>query len=423
MAKPKLLRITTVPISLHKLLKGQMRYMSQYYDVVAVSSSGKMLQEVGINEGVRTEAVEMTREITLGKDIRSLWQMYRLMRREKPQIVHTHTPKAGIVGMMAAWLARVPVRLHTIAGLPVMEAEGNKRKLLLWVEKLTYLFATKVYPNSKGLMDFVLENKLTKPEKLKIIAGGSSNGIDTAYFSRSHYAEDKRQTLRSELGIGEDDFVFIFIGRMTSHKGVNELISAFAEVSSSEFKVQSSEFGVLSSEDTRITNPRDEDFDQSTSNYKLKTSNCKLILVGPLEESLDPLLPETLHAMKTNPDIIYVGYQDDVRPYFAISDALAFPSYREGFPNVVMQAGAMDLPSIVSDINGCNEIIIEGENGLIVPAKNADALREAMQYFLDNPEKVKEMAEKSRRMIVDRYEQQAVWESILEEYRKLEITN
>ena len=180
--RKKLIRITTVPGSLDKLLDGQLKFMSAYYDVVAVSSYSETLEKVHEKEGVRVKSVEMTRQITLGKDVIALWKMYRFLRKEKPFIVHTHTPKAGIVGMMAAWIARVPIRLHTVAGLPLMEATGNKRRLLNWVEKITYSLATKVYPNSYGLYDFIVSHKLCGEKKLKVIGSGSSNGINSAFF-------------------------------------------------------------------------------------------------------------------------------------------------------------------------------------------------------------------------------------------------
>ena len=134
--------------------------MADHFEVVGVSSSGPDLEEVHKNEGIRVEAIEMTRQITPFQDLVSLWKLYRFLKKEKPQIVHTHTPKAGIIGMLAAKLAGVPHRLHTVAGLPLMEASGTKRKLLDFVEKLTYRAATRVYPNSKGLYDFILENRL-----------------------------------------------------------------------------------------------------------------------------------------------------------------------------------------------------------------------------------------------------------------------
>jgi glycosyltransferase involved in cell wall biosynthesis len=379
--KKKLIRITTVPISLHKLLKGQLKFMSEFYDVVAVSSYNDVLEQVSKNEGVRIKGVEMTRQITPIKDLKALWKMFRFLRREKPFIVHTHTPKAGIVGMTAAWFARVPVRLHTVAGLPLMETKGIKRYLLNFVEKITYSFATKVYPNSFRLRAFIISEKLCKEKKLQVIGNGSSNGINTAFFNPIRYTDDEKKMLRKSLQIDESNFIFIFIGRLVKDKGINELIEAFVG---------------------------------------LQARKCKLLLVGSFEKERDPLLPKTKLEIENNQNIIFVGYQEDVRPYLAISDCLVFPSYREGFPNVVMQAGAMGLPSIVTDINGCNEIILEGKNGIVIPPKNKEALSEAMRYMIEHPAERRKLAEAARPLIASRYEQQAVWNALLEEYRSLE---
>jgi len=382
----KLIRITTVPLSLKVLLKGQLRFMaSNGFDVKGVSSEGEELREVHGNEGIAVEAITMSRKITPFQDLKSLWQMWNFLRKEKPQIVHTHTPKAGIIGMLAARLAGVPHRLHTVAGLPLMEATGTKRKILNIVEKLTYSSATRVYPNSKGLYDFILQNNFTQSNKLKIIANGSSNGIDTTFFSPDQVTEIERVTLREKLNIQPDDFVFVFVGRIVSDKGINELIKAFSEL-------------------------------QTVEN---KPTGIKLLLVGGLENDLDPLNPETLAEINQNKDIISVGFQQDVRSFFAIADALVFPSYREGFPNVVMQAGAMGLPSIVSDINGCNEIIIEGENGLIIPSKNVEKLKEKMLTLAKDKNLYTKLKGNSRRMIENRYEQSVVWNALLEEYEGL----
>lgn len=383
----KLIRITTVPLSLKVLLKGQLRFMaSNGFDVKGVSSEGEELREVHENEGIAVEAITMSRKITPFQDLKSLWEMWNFLRKEKPQIVHTHTPKAGIIGMLAARLAGVPHRLHTVAGLPLMEATGTKRKILNFVEKLTYSSATRVYPNSKGLYDFILQNNFTQSNKLKIIANGSSNGIDTAFFSPDQVTEIERVTLREKLNIQSDDFVFVFVGRIVSDKGINELIKAFSELQAAENN---------------------------------EPAGIKLLLVGGLENDLDPLNPETLAEINQNKDIISVGFQQDVRSFFAIADALVFPSYREGFPNVVMQAGAMGLPSIVSDINGCDEIIIEGENGLIIPSKNVEKLKEKMLTLAKDKNLYTKLKGNSRRMIENRYEQSVVWNALLEEYEGL----
>src|SRR5690554_4856510 len=381
--KPKLIRITTIPLSLELLLKGQLEFMQDYFEVVAVSADKEALERLGKERGYPTYHVEMTRQITPVADIKAVYKLYKYFKKEKPTIVHTHTPKAGIVGMMAAWLAGVPHRLHTVAGLPLMEATGMKRKVLDFVEKLTYSSATKVYPNSKKLKEFILEHQYAPSEKLKVIANGSSNGIDTAYFDPDQVSSAQKQQLKEELEIKADDFVFVFVGRLVGDKGINELVSAFKSVQQEGLQKQP-----------------------------------KLLLVGDFETELDALQEDTLQEIKQNSAILSVGFQKDVRPYFAIADCLAFPSYREGFPNVLMQAGAMGLPSIVSNINGCNEIIVSGENGLIVPVKNSHDLYQAMLTMINDEALYERLQSHARTMIASRFEQVLVWEAILEEYRK-----
>lgn len=381
--KNKLVRITTVPISLEKLLENQLRFMKQHYQVTAISADKVNLERVGKIQQVPTFHVEMTRKITPFQDLKAVWQLYNYFKKEKPFIVHTHTPKAGTLGMLAAKMAGVPHRLHTIAGLPLLEATGLKRKLLNAVEKATYSCATKIYPNSLGLKDIILQEQFCKPKKLKVLGNGSSNGIDTAYFNPENYSTQQNQILKANLGIHAEDFVFIFVGRLVGDKGINELAQAFKKISS-------------------------------------EVERVKLILVGPFESDLDPLEQETINAITTDTNIISVGFQKDVQAYLAISNCLAFPSYREGFPNVVMQAGAMGLPCIVTDINGCNEIIIEGQNGMIIPVKNSDALYDAMQKMIVDNECRKQLQQNARPMIISRYEQQVVWDAILSEYKQLQ---
>ncbi|MFV8345397.1 glycosyltransferase family 4 protein [Flavobacterium sp. ZB4P13] len=379
----KLVRITTVPISLEKLLENQLHFMKSYYKVTAISADKYNLERVGQLQGVTVFYVEMTRQITPLRDLKAVWQLFRFFKKEKPFIVHSHTPKAGTVGMLAAKLAGVPHRLHTVAGLPLLEATGKKRKLLNFVEKITYACATKVYPNSNVLRGIIIQEQFCEQEKLKVIGNGSSNGINTSYFDPELFSVNDKQTLKTNLGITPEDFVFIFVGRLVGDKGINELIRAFQKIA-------------------------------------VEINPVKLLLVGSFESDLDPLAAETLQEISTNNKIISVGFQKDVRPYFAISDALIFPSYREGFPNVVMQAGAMGLPSIVTNINGCNEIVIEGENGTIIPVKNSNAIYEAMNKMIVDNHFSEKLQQNARPMIVCRYEQQVVWEAILAEYKRLE---
>ena len=376
----KLIRITTVPISLDKLLGEQLRYMNQFFKVTAISADKNRLREVADKYGVDSFHVEMTREITPIKDLLALWKLYWFLKREKPDIVHTHTPKAGIVGMLAAKLANIPNRLHTVAGLPLLEETGLKRKILNLVERLTYACATKVLPNSYGLKQIIIDLDFVNPNKLEVIANGSSNGINTKHFSLERIPEQDRQILKNSLDIKENDFVFIFVGRLVKDKGLNELIEAF---------------------------------------QKINRNDVKLLLVGNYEHELDPLLPESLQIIEENDNILSVGWQNDVRPYFAISDALVFPSYREGFPNVVLQAGAMSLPSIVSNINGCNEIIQHKKNGLIIASKNSIELYEAMLMLMNDYKLLFHLKENARKNITTLYDQNIVWEALLLYYKNL----
>ena len=378
----KLIRITTVPMSLDKLLEGQFAFMQSHYEVIAVSSGGKTLDAVGAKESVRVVPIEMSRKITPFKDIRAVWELYKFLKISKPSIVHTHTPKAGIIGMLASYLANVGVRLHTVAGLPLLESKGGKRRLLNLVEKLTYLLATKVYPNSYGLKNIILENRFTKKSKLKVIANGSSNGINLNFFKHSNISKEVIVGLKSHLGILENDFVYVFVGRLVGDKGVNELVKAF----------------------TQIAN-----FNKS----------FKLLLVGHLESELDPLDENTLTTIDVENQILVVGFQKDVRPYLCISNVLAFPSYREGFPNVVMQAGAMDLPSIVTNINGCNEIIEDMHNGLIIESKDIESLKKAMLNIFEDKKLYKTCSQNARKVISSKYEQKLYWNALLQEYNTL----
>ncbi|SDS25835.1 glycosyltransferase family 4 protein [Christiangramia echinicola] len=380
----KLVRITTIPLSLEKLLEGQLSYMNDHYEVIAVSAEKNRLENYGKNNKVRTFWVEMTRAITPWKDLKSLWRFYNFLKREKPFIIHSHTPKAGIIGMLAGKMAGVPVRLHTVAGLPLLEVKGTKRKLLDAVEKLTYRLATRVYPNSFELRKIVLQLKYAEEAKLRVLGEGSSNGIDTTYFQPSLFNKKDNIDLKSELGIPEKDFIFIFVGRLVREKGINELVRAFIKLQSDR-------------------------------------PNSSLLLVGPFEQELDPLDKEVFRIIEENPKIYTTGYQQDVRPYFSIADVLTFPSYREGFPNVVMQANAMNLPAIVTNINGCNEIVEEGVNGVIIPVKNESKILQSMRRLMDDRELCSILAHNARELIQKKYERTRFWNILLKEYKELEV--
>lgn len=378
--KIKILRVVTSSISF-KLIDGQAQFMQQQgYQVITASGGPFPKEEIPQLKGVRfIPQPHLVRPISIKEDLLALRDMIRLIRKERPDIIHSHTPKAGLMGMLAGWLCRVPIRIHTVAGLPLLVHRGFKRKVLNLVERITYRCATYVYPNSHRLRDTIISLKLASPDKLRVIGDGSSNGINVQHFCKALFAEELVDPIRKKLG---GVFTYIFVGRIVRDKGICELVEAF----------------------TRL---------------QQEHPDARLLLVGDFEQELDPLPEEVYRTIQGHPAIYCAGWQDDVRPWFAVADALAFPSYREGFPNVVMQAGAMELPCVVSDINGCNEIIIEGENGLIIPSHDAAALYQAMKRMMEDKALYTHCQQNARPLIASRYKQEDVWQATLEMYRNL----
>lgn len=345
------------------------------YEVVSVSSPGPEVQHLR-EMGVKCIEVSMERHISLSKDIVSLWKLIKVFRKEKPDIVHSMTPKAGMLCMLAAWICRVPVRIHTFTGLVWPTASGLKRKILMATDWLTCACATHVIPEGEGVKTDLLSHGIThKP--LKVLGYGNVRGIDLEHYARTEEVMRKADKIRVK-----DVFTFVFVGRIVRDKGINELVAAFKRLQ------------------TRVPKTR-------------------LILVGEYEDALDPITPEARKEIEDNPCILAVGELKDVRPWLAASDALVFPSYREGFPNVVIEAGAMGLPSIVTDINGSREIIQDGVNGLIVPSKNEDALLKEMERLVDDSALASYLASHARRLVASRYEQGYVKQCLLDFYSQI----
>ena len=353
--------------------------MNNYFNVVGVSSPGSALRAVSKNENIRVIGLPMKRNVSILSDLVSLVRMIVLLNKEKPTIVHTHTPKAGTIGIIASFLCRVPVRIHTIAGMPLLEEVGIKRKILELIERITLTCTTKVLVNSFNLKEVITKNKYCDDRKISVLGHGSSNGIDLTYFSPTAVSIYSVDMTRKRYGLTQKHFVFVFVGRLVGDKGINELVESFESIF--------------------------ESFPDS-----------RLLLVGDYEVGLDPLQSRTNAIIENNVGIISVGYQTDIRPLLSVSNVLVFPSYREGFPNVVMQAGAMGLPSIVSDINGCNEIIVGGTNGIIIPPKNTEHLKDAMIQLLTDKNYYITLKNNCRKLILERYDRKAIWKLLKDEY-------
>lgn len=379
--KKKLIRVVTSDVTF-SLVKGQLKFLSKDFEVTAVSSPGYKLDTIPQTEGVKTKAIKISRRISPFNDIAALYKLYVFFKREAPDIVHSMTPKAGLLSMVAAYLAKVPVRMHTFTGLIFPSKTGFFQKTLIAMDKILCRCATTIIPEGNGVKDDLINHGITtKP--LNLIANGNINGVNIAYYNKNIYSERDKQRLKKNLNLNEDDYIFIFAGRLVGDKGINELIEAFVKLST------------------------------------LKP-NVKLLLLGRCESALDPLDKTTIKNLENHDKIITVGWRQDIRPYFAISNSMIFPSYREGFPNVVLQACAMKLPCVVSNISGCNEIIANGVNGFIIPPKDANTLYEYMQEICSmSLEAHKTMGNTSRQLIIDKFEQNFVWNSLLLKYNSL----
>lgn len=372
----KLIRSATVPGSLSTFLDGSIETLMEKFDLVLLSSPGAELEELHHRYGMRTIAVPMERRMSPFKDIVSLWRLIKVFHKESPYIVHSMTPKAGLLCMMAAWIIRVPRRVHTFTGLVWPTATGLKRKILMFTDWLTCACATHIIPEGKGVMDDLQTHITKKP--MHVLGYGNVRGVDMKYWRRDNADAAKVSQLRDN-----DRFTFLFVGRIVKDKGINELVEAFMLIH--------------------------------------KVLKARLFLVGRFEGKLDPIADSTRKIIEECDDIVCAGpqYGTDLLAYYAASDCFVFPSYREGFPNTVLEAGAMELPSIVTDINGSREIIENGKNGLIIPSKNADALADAMMQMIENNEMHERMAEEARPMIESRFEQGFVRKCMMDFYEEI----
>ena len=373
----KIIRTTTVPASLNIFCRGLFKDLLNKYEIIALSSPGEALQEIGEREEIRTIAVPMERQISVNKDLVSLWKLIIVFLKEKPTMIHSMTPKAGMLCMLAAWITRVPVRVHTFTGLVFPTSTGVKRKILMATDWITCACATHIIPEGEGVKNDLLNNRITK-KPLRVLGYGNVRGVDMKYYSRRPEVLEIANTTRKE-----DIFTFVFVGRIVRDKGINELCYAMNKLS--------------------------------------EITSVRLLLIGKREDDLDPISDTAKEIIDKNQSIEYLGpkYGDELLAYYAASDCFVFPSYREGFPNTVLEAGAMGLPSIVTDINGSREIIVEGENGVIIPSHDGDSLFQAMLNMMRNKTMRDKMAGNARDMIASRYEQGFVRKCLYDFYDEI----
>ncbi len=375
----KLVIIVTVPVVLETWLKGQAKFLSNYYEVEIITAYSHTIKSIEKYENVSIKTMDFNRQINFFKDIKVLMSLFFYFIKNRPFMVYTLTPKAGLLGMISSWMARVPHRVHSVVGLPHLEATGKRKFILMMTEKITYFFSSKIYCNSINLKKIVA-NMTTKP--VGIIGNGSVNGVDTEFFKNTLSGEEKLLILK-KLNFKEDDFIITFIGRIVKDKGVNELVEVFSKLNK-------------------------------------RYNQVKLLLIGDYKNESDLISDKATKIIQNNKSITYLEFQDDVREYLAVSSLFVLPSYREGLPNVLIEAGSFSIPLVATNINGCNEIIKQNENGILVKKRDKKTLFEAIEKFIIDKEFYRFIKNNIRDSIISRYDQEYFWSELLYEFQNIE---
>lgn len=378
--KPKFFITTTVARTL-SFFQGQPQLWKTDFEVTAIAAEEDKLKAFAQSEGINYEYIPMHREISLFSDLCCLFRFLILFIKERPAVVHGNTPKASVLSMLAAWITRRPIRIYMCHGLRYQTTFGLLRRVLMSMEWISCHCATQVIGVSKGVADMLVSDRLCNSNKIKVIGNGSAGGIDIKKFSRDVLVSSK-QNIREDLKISAEDFIFCFVGRIVKDKGVNELVEAFDELS--------------------------KEYD-----------NIHLMLIGPEEGESDPINAVTKELVESHCRIYYLGRKNDVRPYIAASNALVLPSYREGFGQVILEANALEVPCIATDIIGPRDVIEPFVNGELVEARDVGSLYKKMKEWVNSPTFVKDMGKTSRTFVESRFAQDVVRNNYYKEYCRL----
>jgi glycosyltransferase involved in cell wall biosynthesis len=379
---PLIVHIVNAPMTLG-FLTGQPAFLRDHgIASEVISPPGQGVAEFARREGIPVHAVAMSLRIELRADLLTLYRLWRLLRQLRPTIVHAHTTKAGVLGMAAAWLAGTPVRIYHLHGLPRMTAAGIRRVVYRWSDLLAFRAAHRVLCVSHSIRRAALDRRLFPPEKIRVPARGTINGLDAATrFNPALVGPDAGRAVRATLGIPPEAPVVGFVGRVVAEKGVVELAAAWRDLRS-------------------------------------RYPELHLLIVGPIRPE-DPIPPEVHSALAGDPRVRLAGWADDPRPYYAAMDILTLPSYCEGFPYALLEAAAMSLPVVATAVPGCVDAVVAGRTGALVPPRDAAALGGALAAYLDDPVRRRAHGRAGRKRVVRDFGQREVWEALLDEYREL----
>ncbi|MEA3406319.1 MAG: glycosyltransferase family 4 protein [Pseudomonadota bacterium] len=379
LADVKIARVSTVAFFIETQLHQQMNtIVDAGMDLTLIASEVQLGKPIPHS---RYHAINIPRKIELIQDLFALYRLWRFFRKEKFTIVHSTTPKAGLLCAIAAKLAGAPVRLHTFTGQPWVTLSGVKRKLAIWSDKLIVKLNTQCYTDSPSQTQFMEQQGIAPLNKLQTLNQGSLAGVDFTRFNPDLFNSDTRKQLKCELGIPEDAVTLLFVGRISKDKGIIELVHAFKQL---------------------------------LQNFP----EAYLLLAGPLELENTLLNQLDLHENKPNQShIILTGYTPKPEAYMAISDLLCLPSYREGFGTVIIEAAAMGLPAVATNIYGLTDAVVHNETGLLVEAKQVDSLQQALQQLIEQPEVRRTMGLNAQRRAQKLFDEKIINQLLLDEYR------
>jgi len=345
--------VSTVPFFLVNQLSSHIENLKELgVRVTLVTSAGHELACFIDDEDVKVVNIEIARAIKPWQDIKALYFLTRLFRQQRFSIMHSTTPKAGILSALAARLAGIPIRLHTFTGQVWVTKRGMMRWLLQKMDQAIIYFNTHCYTDSPSQRNTLIDSGITDSDKVSTYGKGSLAGVDLTRFSQKRFSLEDKQGLRSRVGIKNDSFVLTFIGRLTRDKGIYELLSAFRML--------------------RLRNP-----------------NLELMILGPLDDATGSSCLTTIESLA---EVHWLGYVQQPEEYLAITDLLCLPSYREGFGTVVIEAAAMGVPCVGARIPGLVDAIEDGVTGLLVPPRDVNALAEAMESLMHDRTLLEEMS-------------------------------
>ncbi|MEL7220598.1 MAG: glycosyltransferase family 4 protein [Bacteroidota bacterium] len=382
--KPHLLRITTVALSLDVLLAGQAEFMEQNDFRVSLASAGQLNNLPKEPTNIKHYRIPMVRRIALLHDFYAFFWLLVLIIKLKPDIVHTHTPKAGLLGMMAAKIAGVPNRIHTVGGLPLMTAKGWQRSVLIAVERLTSWCAMQVWPNSKSLLHYMISKQLCPRHKLKVIADGSSNGVDIQAFSKERLEPKTVNEIKRKINYQENNRYLLAIGRLVKDKGIDDLVAAFKLLHQQQ-------------------------------------PHLRLLLIGRIEEirKSEKLATDTLDTIQKHSAIQYICWTNEIASYLSLADLLIHASYREGFPNVLLQAGAMACPIVCTNIDGNTDIVTHRITGLTFPAGDIQSMFKMINLALRNTLQTQTRSLALRKEVEQKFTRKRLQKALLAQYNSV----